>query len=195
MRGLSRHNCRTRHNRHVPEMIANLIGSEWRKPSNGVATLPIYNPATGDVIGQVPLSGANDVDAAVTRFSQVVSASCLIDPANIKPQGIAGQIDPAEKFQRFFRTWFGTSIQTRPRTERQDKSNREGQEKPSGHDCFPRGFLEAWCRSSYSSSHDVAPFQCVGQSSDAIARSTASSLQPMERNRMGLIILTLRAPT
>jgi malonate-semialdehyde dehydrogenase (acetylating) / methylmalonate-semialdehyde dehydrogenase len=45
-------------------MIANLIGSEWRQPE-GAGTLPIYNPATGEVIGQVPLSGARDVDAAV----------------------------------------------------------------------------------------------------------------------------------
>src|ERR1700694_6062086 len=46
-------------------MIPNLIGSEWRKPPDGTATLPIYNPATGQVIDQVPLCGAADVDAAV----------------------------------------------------------------------------------------------------------------------------------
>ena len=45
-------------------MIANLIGSEWRQPE-GVGSLPIYNPATGEVIGQVPLSSAKEVDAAV----------------------------------------------------------------------------------------------------------------------------------
>src|ERR1700675_4260656 len=46
-------------------MLPNLIGSEWRKASDGVASLPIYNPATGEVIGQVPMSGAKEVDAAV----------------------------------------------------------------------------------------------------------------------------------
>jgi malonate-semialdehyde dehydrogenase (acetylating)/methylmalonate-semialdehyde dehydrogenase len=46
-------------------VIPNLIGSEWRAPADGVATLPIYNPATGQVIDQVPLSGAHEVDAAV----------------------------------------------------------------------------------------------------------------------------------
>src|SRR5258708_31139075 len=45
-------------------MIANLIGSEWRSPDVS-GSLPIYNPATGEVIGQVPLSGAQEVDAAV----------------------------------------------------------------------------------------------------------------------------------
>src|SRR6195256_2737487 len=45
-------------------MIANLIGSEWRSPQVA-GSLPIYNPATGEVIGQVPLSGAAEVDAAV----------------------------------------------------------------------------------------------------------------------------------
>jgi len=44
-------------------MIRNLIGSEWRAPE-GAATLPVYNPATGEVIDQVPLSGAREVDAA-----------------------------------------------------------------------------------------------------------------------------------
>jgi malonate-semialdehyde dehydrogenase (acetylating) / methylmalonate-semialdehyde dehydrogenase len=46
-------------------MIANLIGAEWRLPADGTASLPIYNPATGQVIDQVPLSGRHDVDAAV----------------------------------------------------------------------------------------------------------------------------------
>src|ERR1700694_1900392 len=46
-------------------MIPNLIGSEWRKPPDGTGSLPVYNPATGEVIEQVPLSGTADVDAAV----------------------------------------------------------------------------------------------------------------------------------
>ena len=46
-------------------MIPNLIGSEWRVPSNGAASLPVYNPATGQVIEQVPMSGTHEVDAAV----------------------------------------------------------------------------------------------------------------------------------
>jgi malonate-semialdehyde dehydrogenase (acetylating) / methylmalonate-semialdehyde dehydrogenase len=46
-------------------MIPNLIGSEWRRPPDGVESLPIYNPATGEVIEQVPMSGATEVDAAV----------------------------------------------------------------------------------------------------------------------------------
>lgn len=46
-------------------MIPNLIGSEWRSPADGVGSLPVYNPATGEVIEQVPMSGAAEVDAAV----------------------------------------------------------------------------------------------------------------------------------
>jgi malonate-semialdehyde dehydrogenase (acetylating)/methylmalonate-semialdehyde dehydrogenase len=46
-------------------MIANLIGAYWRRPAEGGSTLPIFNPATGQIIDQVPLSGAGDVDAAV----------------------------------------------------------------------------------------------------------------------------------
>lgn len=44
-------------------MIANLVGSRWERPE--VESLPVYNPATGEVIEQVPLSGAAEVEAAV----------------------------------------------------------------------------------------------------------------------------------
>ena len=46
-------------------MIPNLIGSEWRVPPTGAGSLPVYNPATGQVIEQVPMSGSHEVDAAV----------------------------------------------------------------------------------------------------------------------------------
>ena len=46
-------------------MIPNLVGSQWRVPTDGTASLPVYDPATGQVIDQVPLSGGKDVDAAV----------------------------------------------------------------------------------------------------------------------------------
>jgi malonate-semialdehyde dehydrogenase (acetylating) / methylmalonate-semialdehyde dehydrogenase len=46
-------------------MIPNLIGAQWRVPPDGTPTLPIYNPASGLVIEQVPLSGSHEVDAAV----------------------------------------------------------------------------------------------------------------------------------
>ncbi|MEO8745167.1 MAG: CoA-acylating methylmalonate-semialdehyde dehydrogenase [Candidatus Dormiibacterota bacterium] len=50
-------------------MIPNLIGSAWRVPSGATGSLPVYNPATGEVIEQVPLSGAGEVDAAVKAAS------------------------------------------------------------------------------------------------------------------------------
>jgi malonate-semialdehyde dehydrogenase (acetylating)/methylmalonate-semialdehyde dehydrogenase len=46
-------------------MIPNLIGSQWRVPPDGTGALPVYNPATGEVIEQVPMSGSGEVDAAV----------------------------------------------------------------------------------------------------------------------------------
>ncbi len=49
----------------VSTLIRNLIGARWREPAAELRTLPIYNPATGEVIDHVPLSGAPDVDAAV----------------------------------------------------------------------------------------------------------------------------------
>jgi len=50
-------------------MIRNLIGSDWQMPADGAVSLPVFNPATGEVIEQVPLSGAQEVDAAVKAAS------------------------------------------------------------------------------------------------------------------------------
>jgi len=55
-------------------MIPNLIGSQWRVPANGAGALPIYNPATGEVIEQVPLSGAHEVEAAVQAAAKAYTA-------------------------------------------------------------------------------------------------------------------------
>jgi malonate-semialdehyde dehydrogenase (acetylating)/methylmalonate-semialdehyde dehydrogenase len=45
-------------------MISNLIGAQWL-PADVDASLPVFDPATGEVIDQVPLSGPAEVDAAV----------------------------------------------------------------------------------------------------------------------------------
>jgi malonate-semialdehyde dehydrogenase (acetylating)/methylmalonate-semialdehyde dehydrogenase len=45
-------------------VVPNLIGETWSRPER--QTLPIPNPATGEVIDQVPLSQAEDVEQAVT---------------------------------------------------------------------------------------------------------------------------------
>jgi len=50
-------------------LIRNLIGADWRMPDRGGASLPVFNPATGEVIEQVPLSGPQEVDAAVKAAS------------------------------------------------------------------------------------------------------------------------------
>ncbi|HEY0548866.1 MAG TPA: CoA-acylating methylmalonate-semialdehyde dehydrogenase [Verrucomicrobiae bacterium] len=42
----------------------NFIGGEWRTPS-GVATSPVYNPSTGEVIAECPVGTAAHVDEAV----------------------------------------------------------------------------------------------------------------------------------
>lgn len=63
-------------------MIPNLVGSDWRRPTSEVASLPVYNPATGEVIEQVPLSGGADVDAAVNAAAaayRVWSRSAVMD--------------------------------------------------------------------------------------------------------------------
>ena len=49
-------------------MIPNLIAGVWTKPD--VPTLPVFNPATGEVIEQVPLSGAETIGRAVEAASK-----------------------------------------------------------------------------------------------------------------------------
>ncbi len=44
-------------------MVPNLIGGQWTRPE--AQTLPVYNPATAEVIEQVPISGPAEVDRAV----------------------------------------------------------------------------------------------------------------------------------
>ena len=53
-------------------MIANLVGADWRRP--GGATLPVFDPATGEVIGEVPLSSAEDAGAAVAAAAAAYPA-------------------------------------------------------------------------------------------------------------------------
>ncbi len=49
-------------------MLTNLVGGRWAE-ADAAETLPIYNPATGEVIDQVPLSSKSAVDAAVKAAS------------------------------------------------------------------------------------------------------------------------------
>ena len=44
--------------------LRNYIGAEWLSPQ-AAEYLDLTNPATGEPLGKVPLSGARDVDAAV----------------------------------------------------------------------------------------------------------------------------------
>jgi len=45
-------------------MITNLIGGRWTEPA-ARKTLPVYNPASGEVIEQVSLSSGREVEQAV----------------------------------------------------------------------------------------------------------------------------------
>jgi malonate-semialdehyde dehydrogenase (acetylating)/methylmalonate-semialdehyde dehydrogenase len=53
--------------------VQNYVGGGWRAAS-AADTLPITNPASGQVIAQVPLSSAADVDAAVQAAKAAFSA-------------------------------------------------------------------------------------------------------------------------
>ncbi len=46
--------------------LRNYVGGEWVTPA-ATEYLDLTNPATGEQLGKVPLSGARDVDAAVAN--------------------------------------------------------------------------------------------------------------------------------
>src|ERR671915_2249621 len=49
--------------------VRNLIGGEWEE-RDGRETEPVYDPATGEVIAETPLSTAEDVDLAVRKAEE-----------------------------------------------------------------------------------------------------------------------------
>jgi len=53
--------------------VQNFIGGEW-VPATGSDTLPITNPATGELLGHVPLSQSADVAAAVAAAKKAFPA-------------------------------------------------------------------------------------------------------------------------
>ncbi|MFB3814880.1 MAG: CoA-acylating methylmalonate-semialdehyde dehydrogenase [Terriglobales bacterium] len=59
--------------RSTGKALNNYISGNWRAAGT-TATEPVYNPATGEEIARVPLSGSADVDAAV-------QAACVAFPA------------------------------------------------------------------------------------------------------------------
>ena len=44
--------------------VCNVIGGEWSRPATE-ERLPVYNPSTGEEIGNVPLTPAEEVERAV----------------------------------------------------------------------------------------------------------------------------------
>jgi malonate-semialdehyde dehydrogenase (acetylating)/methylmalonate-semialdehyde dehydrogenase len=56
----------------VDTMLRNYVGGRW-EPAVASATLLVRNPATGDVIAEVPLSGADDVNSAVKAASAALA--------------------------------------------------------------------------------------------------------------------------
>ncbi|HAW89123.1 MAG TPA: hypothetical protein DCX61_00470, partial [Gemmatimonadetes bacterium] len=53
--------------------IPNFIGGEWMRSSTS-DTLPVHDPGTGQLLGQVPLSTCDDVDAAVAAAKEAFPA-------------------------------------------------------------------------------------------------------------------------
>jgi malonate-semialdehyde dehydrogenase (acetylating) / methylmalonate-semialdehyde dehydrogenase len=47
-------------------LLDNYVGGRWT-PSSSQEALPVTNPATGETLARVPLSSADDLDAAVPR--------------------------------------------------------------------------------------------------------------------------------
>ena len=57
----------------VETSLRNYIGGQWEAPSS-TRTIPVTNPATGEVIAQAPLSSREDVDKAVRAAADALPA-------------------------------------------------------------------------------------------------------------------------
>src|SRR3954462_15402139 len=55
---------------HTSNVLPNFIAGEWRK-SNSSDVIDVFNPANAEVLAQVPLAQADDVDAAVKAAAAV----------------------------------------------------------------------------------------------------------------------------
>src|SRR3712207_114637 len=65
--------------------VRNLIGGEW-EGRNGRETEPVYDPATGEVIAETPLSTREDVDRAVKEADEAFpgwAATPVVERARI----------------------------------------------------------------------------------------------------------------
>ncbi|MDP3910421.1 MAG: CoA-acylating methylmalonate-semialdehyde dehydrogenase [Gemmatimonadales bacterium] len=60
--------------------LRNYIGGEWVAPSAHTDYLPLTNPATGESLGRVPLSGAREVDQAVAAAQAAFGAWRAVPP-------------------------------------------------------------------------------------------------------------------
>jgi malonate-semialdehyde dehydrogenase (acetylating)/methylmalonate-semialdehyde dehydrogenase len=56
----------------VETMLRNYVGGRWEPPAAS-NTVPVRNPATGEVLAEVPLSGADDVAKAVQAASNALT--------------------------------------------------------------------------------------------------------------------------
>src|SRR5918995_534625 len=65
--------------------VRNLIGGHW-EGGNGRATEPVYDPATGEVVAETPLSTAEDLDRAVKQAAEAFpgwAATPVVERARI----------------------------------------------------------------------------------------------------------------
>src|SRR3954451_922728 len=49
--------------------VRNFIGGRWEE-RDGLDTEPVYNPATGEIVAETPLSTKEDVDRAVKQAEE-----------------------------------------------------------------------------------------------------------------------------
>ncbi|HET6611929.1 MAG TPA: CoA-acylating methylmalonate-semialdehyde dehydrogenase [Kofleriaceae bacterium] len=65
----------------MADVLKNYIGGQWVAATSS-ATLPVENPATGEVLAHVPLSAAADVDAAVKAAREAFSSWRQVPPVD-----------------------------------------------------------------------------------------------------------------
>ena len=58
-------------------VIKNFINGDWQDNKNG-KTVPLYNPSTGEIIGEVPMSGKETCEEAIATASEAYKTWRLV---------------------------------------------------------------------------------------------------------------------
>src|SRR5579883_2170516 len=103
------------------------------------------------------VSRIHHVNRGIAGLRQIISARCLVDPADIEPQRLSGEIYPTEHLHRFFCVLFWLCIEPWTSAQQKRQPNRSRKQKQSGR-ALSSEFVPQKCR-WIGMAHQLTPFR------------------------------------